>query len=109
MSPTVPISRFVDEETLEPTLTPKPTVEALDGATDQKAITPPEAHVHLDARFEYRSSPPLDADGLDADGVEPIADAPVLIEDRRYLSTEPELMASRGHQNAPQRMQRQHR
>jgi phage terminase small subunit len=51
----------VDEETLEPSLSPEPTVEPQDWLTDVTAMTPSDVDVQLPAQLKAPPSTPLDA------------------------------------------------
>jgi hypothetical protein len=53
MSPTVPISRFVDEEYVEPSpLATQPTVQRVDDRTDWEVMSPSELAVQIRAQLE---------------------------------------------------------
>jgi phage terminase small subunit len=64
MSPSVPLSRFVDEEALEPSVPTQPIVQPVEGPMDWGALSPQELAAQLRAQLECESFPPPDmADG----------------------------------------------
>jgi hypothetical protein len=60
VSPSIPLSRFVDEETLEPSAPTQPTVQPAEDPTDWGALSPQELHAQLCAQLECDSLPFLD-------------------------------------------------
>src|ERR1700674_6018116 len=60
MSPSVPISRFVDKETVEPSTPTESTVQPADNPTDQGATSQLEWAAQPRAQLECESLPPMD-------------------------------------------------